>query len=211
MKVATAREGLRAACDDWFKDRGFSFVKSRDAYVRKFKERLQLMHLRFVVVASVVRVEMSVAIRFNRIEEEYHRNSGVPPKSAKMTSTLWIPAEALTGWPLEECHRRLTSVADVDAAARTLKELYEHYAESYFESHDTVESVAAELNADPASLTPHAAPPGRAFYGVIAAALSGQEGLADLIAGHRKALESIDRGFHNGRFDRMVDDLRRLA
>ena len=57
MKVATAREGLRAACDDWFKDRGFAFVNSRDAYVRKctssehFGEEGMFVKRRFMVFA----------------------------------------------------------------------------------------------------------------------------------------------------------------
>jgi len=51
-------------------------VQMRDAYVRKFAAGLQLVYLRLLVVAGVVRLELSAAVRFEGTPRHLMSTSG---------------------------------------------------------------------------------------------------------------------------------------
>ena len=55
---------------------GFRCVQTRDAYVRKFAAGLQLAYLRLLVVAGVVRLELSAAARFEGTPRHLMSTSG---------------------------------------------------------------------------------------------------------------------------------------
>lgn len=209
MNIEDARTALRSGCDEAMRKEGFTYLRRRDAYVREFEGGLQLVCLRLLVVAGVVRLEFSAAVRFEEIENEYHRALGTAARFAKLTNTLWIPGEALTGWPIGACHPRLRDSTDIDQAIHRVLAFVEGYALNYFASHETLESLSSELNTQPSEPTPHCAPPARAFYGVIAARKLGLADFEVLVDGHRAALSGIDRGYHNAKFDGLVEELRR--
>lgn len=209
MKLEAARAELLSRCDKPMGEIGFRYVKSREAYVRKFGKGLQLLSLRALEVSGVPRVEVSVAVRFDEVEATYHRVLQTPAKYTKLTNTLWIPADALSGWPLEDCHLRLCEQPDVERASERVLTFVERFAEQYWSKHESLAEASAELNTRPENLTPHCAPPARAFYGLIVARLLGKPRWDELVAEHRDATSKIDRGFHDERLDRLIVELER--
>lgn len=198
---------MLALCDERMRVLGFRYVKGREAYTRRFANGLQSLTLRILAVGGTPRVEFAAAVRMDEVEAVYHRILNTPAKYAKLTNSLWIPAEALSGWPREECQIGIREDSDIERAAKKILEFVEVYAEPYWREHETLAAVSTELNSRPEEPTPHCAPPARAFYGLIVAAMLGEQRWKELVTAHRAATSKIDRGFHNESLERLIAEL----
>ncbi len=209
MTKSQALRGLRSRLDAPFAAQGFEFMASRGAYRRVSELGAELVHCRVIVVGGVVRLELSASIRFDEVEAIYHRTSGAPDDAKGMTSTLWIDCEALTGWPLDQCQKKIRSEEDLDGAADAVRRFWQEHAAGYFTQNLRLEAADRLLNAAPLERSVHFGWPGRGSYGIILAALVKRADFDELAARHREAVAKIDRGFHLPAFDACVADLRK--
>lgn len=208
MNRTAARAGLRRHLDTSFKSDGYRFVAGREAYQRKFAAGEQRFHLRLISSGGGLQVEPSAAIRFDAVENVFHRTSKLSTTAQKDSATLWVPLQVLAETSRDEVVQRIASEGDLELAATALRALYEELVEPYFAKNSSLARADAIINEAPLEPCLHSSMPRRAAYGVILGALLERADLDSLIEQYQSAVGRIDRGFHLPIFEAVVQDLR---
>lgn len=208
MQKAFAQKHLYEATNQFFRSRGFKFDQGMGAYTRQFPEGEQRYYLSLVSSGNSYLVEPSIAVRFAKIEEIFHRTSDIPDSHQVDSATLWLEMEWLSGLPRSECVPRVAKMEDIHEAASVLEGLFTRYGEPYLEKHKTLEDVDRVLNETPGVRTIHSSLPRSAGYGLIVAALLNRDDFEELVRKHRAGVAKLSRGFYLEWFDRLVEDLR---
>lgn len=151
-------------------------------------------------------IDPSVAIRFDEVEQVFHRTSGFRPEFQKDSPTIGCSISRLSA-DLDVPSLIVASEADLDGAVQELGRLVQSIALPYFSRFSNLKAVDLILNENPDKPTPHRVHGWlRAASGLIVASLVGRE-TNSLVDHYRETLTRLDRGFYLQRFEDLVRDL----
>src|SRR6185503_14968724 len=95
------------------------------------------------------RVRPEVAVRIDRVEDIYHRVSGMAAKYHRGTSTMGTAVGELIGGGSRAGEFRLLDVTDLTGAAAGIISLFRSHAVPYFERWSSLQNIDSELNGEP--------------------------------------------------------------
>ena len=188
---------------------GFKFAASKLMFVRKHEstgitDRFQLV---FLDAKPGWEIRPDVGMRFDRVEEIFHRTSGFERQYQKGTSTIGNSVGEYTSNRGSACEFRLESHDEVVPVAEKILEVFRRFALPYFEKYASLRVIDAELNDRPTERTPHRLTIFRCPTGLIVAKLSGRPNYRQLVEIYTEIMSREDRGFYLKRFQDLVKSL----
>lgn len=183
------------------KEAGFKLVKTRDWFIRKDK------HISFVfwVVPYLdqghIRLTPTCGVRFNEVEDIFHKCSGFEEKYQKYTLTL---VSEIWRWKRQvDLHQYILKTEDdVQNIATQILQNFKHDALKYFESYSTLVEVDSVFNSEPDQECIHQIMDfARCSRGIIVAKLCNRSNYEELVEIYRKRMLNQDKGFYLNPFD----------
>jgi hypothetical protein len=188
------------------KPHGFKLLKAKKRFVRITDGRTETFILVILVDKVGYRVCPCVGVRFERVEEIFHRTSGFEPKYQKDTSTVGIDMFAVYG--KAGFQLPLKDEADVEMVTSRLGVIFREKAMSYFAQFSTLSDVDMSLNDRPKEDCIHAILPWlRCSKGAIVAKLTNRTNYKQLIAIYRELVRKDANGYYLPQFEALLQDL----
>jgi hypothetical protein len=208
---AQLRAGLLRSLGADLKVHGFTLKLSKDVLVRKWDDRTDRFRLVFLDGKPGYDVQIDVAIRFERVEEIFHRSSGYPPKSQKDTPTIAATVGDLVARDFRACRFRIVSEDDIPSATQGIVEVFCGIALPYYDKFGSLSAIDRDLNERPCEPTLNQGFPWlRCSAGIIVAKLVNRPNFADLEACYRSTMERVDDGFYTSRFYNLLESLKSI-
>ncbi len=118
------------------------------------------------------RVEPDVGVRFECVEEIFHRTSGFEHKNQKGTSTVGGSIGELSNRPSRRLEFFTEFEAGIPRVVQDVLKIFHEFAVPYFERYGSLRAIDNELNGDPRSMTHQRSLPWfRCSTGIIVAKL----------------------------------------
>jgi hypothetical protein len=188
---------------------GFKLAKGKKWFVRRSPGRTETFQVVVLNDKQGFRVSPSVGVRFDDVEDIFHRTSGYEPEYQKDTATVGVDLWRVHG--KEGFQIPLSTESDVPAVASRLLTIFRAQAEPFFARFNSLSAVDAALNERPTEpSTVKVLPWLRASTGAIAARLTGREDYDQLVATYRSVLQNDSKGFYLPRFEALLSDLAKV-
>ena len=182
------RARLMRSLEADLKVHGFTLKLAREVFLRKWADRTDRFRLVFLDGKPGYDVQIDIAVRFERVEEIFHRSSGFPAKSQKNTPTVVANVGELMAKDFRAYRSRIISEGDIPSAAQEIVEVFRGIALPYYDKFGSLSAVDHELNERPFERTPNRGTPWlRCSAGIIVAKLVNRPNFTDLEACYRAA------------------------
>jgi hypothetical protein len=215
MSGASQKEQLKTAMFESLvaplRGHGFTLRASRDQFVRRHDDVTDIFQLTCLDGKPGLRVQPGVAVRFDLVEEIFHRTSGFEVKHQKDTPTIGSKVGNILSGSNRTCEFQIESRAHLQRATEGVLSVFLEFALPYFEKYSSLQAVDAELNTRPTERTPNRIAPWlRCATGVIVAKLTGRTDYDELVRVYTDVMKHSDRGFYLARFQALVESLKSL-
>jgi hypothetical protein len=195
------------ALEAQLKPSGFKLVKSGQRLTQVSGNRTNILLFAVLDDRGSYRISPSVCIRFEQVENIYHRTSGFEPEYQKGTHTLGIDLPELYGKGGYELP--LNDETIVDVTVWRLMTIFRKKAEPYYKQFSTLFAVDAAFNDEPLKPCVHAGMPShRCSVGAIVAKLTGRKNYDELVSIYHGILEKDNGGFYLPAFEALLNDLK---
>ncbi|MEO6728788.1 MAG: hypothetical protein ABIM99_02590 [Candidatus Dojkabacteria bacterium] len=137
-----------------FSVHGFNLKGS--TYSKILENRIEKIHLRFLIWGRLVSAEVSWSITFIEVEKVF--NVIEDPKRKTFDPTVWNDLfnysickqnRTKSEFELNDLHDNSYNDFSINLAAEQIEEVYIEIIEQYFHRHSTLEKLAAEINKTP--------------------------------------------------------------
>ena len=201
---------LLAAVGHGLGDAGYRLKPAKDSFVRRLDDASWNYQLVFLDSGTGWRVQPSVGIRIERVEDIFHQTSGFEAKYQKDTVTIGSFVGSIKGGGNRDCEFRVNSEHDVPQAADALLQVFHDVAEPYFERFSALSTIDSELNDRPREGTPNRVAPWlRCATGSVVARLVDRPNYGDLVQVYLDTMRTSDKGFYLERYQALLDWLER--
>jgi len=188
---------------------GFSYVNKHGWFHRKREYGVDYYVPIFVDIGNGYEVTLTAALHINRIEDLFHKTSGIDKKAQKDFFTLGIDFWRLYG--REKYVFRVSDEPSAATAGRELKNIFEEHAVAFYDRFSDVARIDEALNSAPQEPCIYRLMPWlRASTGVISSKLSAQGNYDGLVSVYREQMKSLADGFYLPRFDSLITSLEGL-
>jgi hypothetical protein len=194
------RNSVLRACGKELEPLGFQFSDSRTGFETKTSTDRKGVYINLVCTDRGNRsAKVWAGISNFVIEKMFHRTSGVAASQRAFYTTVNLGCA--DRWSLDNSHDHETAIDGILAFIKC--EALPFLAKDY-----SLSDYSSLLNSPPFNRSRyHGNPQNRCHYGVIAAQLSGDPKLPDLIREYGTFLGENSRGFYLPRFQRCLADL----
>jgi hypothetical protein len=204
------RAGLSRSVGAEIKVHGFALKSSKNVIVRKWADRTDSFQLFLSNGEPGYLVQMNVAVRFERVEEIFHRSSGYPAKSQKDTATIATTVDDLVASDLRPYWFRIVSEDDIPSVTRRIVEAFCGIALPYYDKFGSLSAIDHELNDRPREPTRNRGFPWlRCSAGIIVAKLVNRPNFAELEACYRATMDEVG-WFYAQRFHNLLESLKSI-
>ena len=201
---------LLVAVGDELSASGYQPKPAKHGFVRKQEAAVWIYQLVFLENGIGWRIQPSVGIRIERVEEIFHRTSGFEIKYQKDTLTIGGFIGSIRGGTNRDCEFLLNKEEDIPQVADALIRILHDFAVPWFERFSSLPAIDAELNDKPSERTPNRVAPWlRCATGSIVARLVDRPNYDELVAIYVDAMRSSDKGFYLERYQALLDWLAR--
>lgn len=193
-------------------DQGFKLKAAQNTFRRQHDGVTDMFHLVFldnkIDDRSGWRIQPTVAVRNERIEEIFHQTSGFEQKYQADTATVGNFVGDLVSGRNRDCEFLVTSADDIPQVSGLISTIFNDFALPYFKKFRSIDAIDEELNAAPLEENANRGIPYfRCTTGVIVAKLVGRADYDDLVQIYTKRMKISDKGFYLKRFQALVDSL----
>lgn len=191
---------------------GFNLKNGKDSFIRRDDGRTDVFQLVFldnkIDNKSGWRIQLSIGVRVEVIEEIFHRTSGFAPKYRGDTVTIGDFAGNLLFGDDEKLEFPLNSLDDIDPVASRLVAVFYDFALFYFDKFKSIAEIDDELNSNPHEKNQNRVVPWlRCSTGAIAAKLTGRPNYREVIEIYTERMRISDKGFYLKRFEALLESL----
>jgi hypothetical protein len=182
-------------------DAGFSWVRTKDSFVRKRAASSDRFQLSFFSNGS--RVQADVGVRFDGVEQIFHTSSNVTPKYIGESSTVGRSIGSILHGSAQGFELPLVG----DRTFERLVNAFIDVALPYYAAFSSLAAIDHELNTEPLVPSPNRRSPWlRGSTGLIVARLVGRVNYRQLVDAYRGVIERVD-AFHLRDYDALVTRL----
>lgn len=183
---------------------GFNLVKSKEWFKKKERDRILFFWIVFYKDLYGFRVAPTLAIRFNQIEEIFHRFSGYEKKYQGDTHTIVTEI-----WRLKNDRAsyeyQLASTEDISSITDELILVFKDCADTYFKKHISLNDIDSLLNNEPNQESIHQIMDyARCSRGAITAKLCHRNDYDEIVSIYRQRMQDQDHGFYLSQFDALL-------
>ena len=187
-------------------DVGFKLKSAKDSFVRDVDASSYIYQLLFLDSKMGWRIQPSVAVRLERVEEIFHQTSGFEAKYQGDTPTIGGFVGSIIADTNRDCEFRLDGEDEVPQVADAIVRVFHEFAEPYFERFSSLAAIDVELNDKPTARTPNRVAPWlRCATGSIVAKLVGRPDYDSLIESYLDTMRTSDKGFYLARYQALLD------
>lgn len=180
----------------------------KDSFIRKHEAASWIYQLVFLDSEIGWRIQPSVGVRIERVEDIFHRTSGFEVKYQKDTPTIGGFVGSIRGGTNRDCEFSLNGEEDIPRVAEALIRVLHDFAVPWFERFSSLPAIDAELNDKPSERTPNRVAPWlRCATGSIVAKLVDRPHYDELVSVYHDAMRSSDKGFYLARYQALLDSL----
>lgn len=195
------------ALDAILEPHGFTWNKGRQAFVHVEEDRLQLFQfVETELNPATIYLGLVAAVRFERVEEIFHRISGVPPDLQSRTITAGVDLWRIYG---DEYRRQAPS--DWRARENECNRVAQAFLEQaipYYSNFSSLTDLDREINAFPDKPCIHRVLPWlRCTTGIIAAKLAQRPDYNRLKEVYTDQMAKSNKGFYLPRFNKLLEVL----
>ncbi len=200
LLLATVGDGLDAA--------EYQLKLMKDSFIRKHEATSWIYQLVFLENGIGWRIQPSVGVRIERVEEIFHQTSGFEAKYQKDTPTIGGFVGSIRGGTNRNCEFLLNGEEDIPQVADALIRVLHDFAVPWFKRFSSLPAIDAELNDKPSERTPNRVAPWlRCATGSIVARLVDRPQYDELVAVYLDTMRSSDKGFYLVRYQALLDSL----
>ncbi len=191
------------------KTKGFKLFKSKKWFLRLTDGRTEKFQLIVLSDRPGYRICPSVGVRFEAVEQVFHRTSTFRPEFQSDTDTVGVDLWRIHG--KEGYELPVLKKSDVPSVVDRLLEIFRTDAEPYFCHFRDLNAVDMAVNEHPQDQCVHRVMPSlRCSTGAIVARLTGRRDFDALVASYREQLQHFSNGFYLPPFDALVQNLTRM-
>lgn len=194
-------------------ERGFKRQGSRESFLRKHADRVDVFQLVFLDGKPGWRIQPNAGVRFDTVEDIFHHVSGFEAKYQKDTVTVGAPLGIILGETARGCEFILESDTELESIAREVIASFENIALPYFSNWSNIKNVDSALNDDPSLRVPKLRG-GLAWFrcstGIIIARLTNRKDYDRLVSFYGDVMAVDNNGFYSKRFDLLVKYLKNI-
>ncbi len=128
---------------------GFKLKKSASEFIKKTSFGWNKYQIVFLVNYNKIEIKPSLLVRFDVVEDFYHKISEFEEKYKKGTPTLGVAIEDLNYNSDLNCRFYLTHESQIDGIVKNLVDLFEMFALPFFNEFDNLSRVDKKLNDNP--------------------------------------------------------------
>jgi hypothetical protein len=189
-------------------EHGFILKAQKDAFIRKADGITDIFLLVCLDAKPGYRIHPDVGVRFELVEQIFHKTSGFEPKYQKDTPTIGGSVGNIMSNDTRPCEFLLESEAGIPVVSEHLVRVFRDFALSYFDKFHSLFAIDAELNDNPTRRTPNrVAPWPRESTGLIVAKLVGRPDYENLAGVYSTVMRDSHKGFYYKTFEALVKSL----
>jgi len=190
------------------KPEGFILVKSKKWFLHQANGRTEKFQLVILRDRPGYRICPSVGVRFEMVEQVFHRTSNFEPDFHKDTDTIGVDLWRIHG---EEGYKLpVLDESDVTSVVARVLEIFRNDALPYFSQFSDLKAVDAAINDHPRQKCIHRVMSYlRCSTGAIVAKLTDRKDFDALVATYREKLQHDANGFYLPPFEALIRDLGR--
>ncbi len=201
---------LLRSVGDAFGAAGYQPKPVKDSFICKHESAGSIYQLVFLKNGNGWRIQPSVGVRVDRVEEIFHQTSGFEPKYQKDTPTIGGFVGSIRGGINRDCEFLSSGEEDIPQVADALIRILYEFAMPWFQRFSSLPAIDAELNDKPSERTPNRVAPWlRCATGSIVAKLVDRPHYDELVAVYLDAMRNSDKGFYLARYQALLDSLDR--
>ena len=153
--------------------------------------------------------EAGVGLRFETVEEIFHRTSGWDPKFQKDTNTVGTQVGVLIDGKGTSCRFLLESESEIASVTEKVVGVFRKFALPYFAQFGSLAAIDTELNDHPAERSVNTSLAWfRCSRGLIVAKLTGRPDYEQLATFYLNVMTRDNKGFYLKRFEALVESLK---
>jgi hypothetical protein len=157
------------------------------------------------------RVQPSIGVRLNRVEEIFHQTSGFDRKDQANTSTWGTSAAKLIGGRTGECEFSLVSASQVEHVSEQIMNVFREYALPFYERWGSLKAIDAAVNAKPEERVLYRSLAWfRCSTGLITARLTGRADYEKLLQTYTEIMKKDNKGFYFKWFEPLTKSLEEI-
>jgi len=188
---------------------GFKALKGKRRFMTSSEKRTEVLQLAVLNDRPGYRICPSVCVRFDEVEDIFHRTSGWEPEYQKDTPTVGVDLWRVHG--KEGYQIPLRGAEEVEAVVSRLSTIFRENALPYYAQFCSLAAVDAALNDQPTQPCIHRGLPWlRCSTGAIVAKLTGRKNYDELISIYHTFLYVDNYGRHLPSFEALLSDLQGL-
>lgn len=188
------------------KPEGFRLFKSKKWFLRKTDGRTEKFQLVVLNDRPGYRICPSVGVRFEAVEQVFHRTSTFGPEFQPDTDTVGVDLWRIHGKGGYQLP--VHNESDVPPVVDRILEIFRRDALPYFSQFSDLKAVDMAVNERPQEQCVHRVLPSlRCATGAIVAKLTDRENFDALIASYREQLRHDANGFYLPTFEALIQDL----
>lgn len=198
-----------AGVDAVLKPEGFKLVKSKKWFLRQTDGRTEKFQLVVLNDRPGYRICPCVGVRFEAVEQIFHKTSTFEPEFQKDTDTVGVNLWHIHG--KDGYQLPVHDESDVTPVVDRILEIFRNVAVPYFSEFSDLKAVDVAVNDHPQQKCVHRVMPSlRCSTGVIVARLTGRDDYDALVATYREQLQQDANGFYLPPFEALVEDLKTM-
>jgi|TARA_R110001599_G_scaffold150929_3_gene335325 hypothetical protein len=187
-------------------EKGFNYIKSKEAFICKTEFGQKRFAITTYVYSSRDGFEINPGyhLRFDRVEEFYHKISQFEKKYHSNTATIGCSLENHLNNGEDKFRYYISNFDDIYQASEYYTSIFENLVDPFFEKYKSLESLDYLINSKPDKELSIINPIFRGMKGIIIAFFLEKESLFELIDTYSRSYETIYGGFYKAEYDRLV-------
>jgi hypothetical protein len=209
--ASNLKRAIFDAVDSRISQYGFTLKRSKERFERKRDGIRDLFQLVCPNDIPGYRIHPDVGMRFEIVEEIFHKTSGWNPKYQKDTPTIGAGVGHIIADDNRKCEFRLKTEEDVPPVADKLADVFRNFALPYYEKFSSLQAIDAEFNNSPTERTRNRSGGWlRCSTGIIVARLVGRPDYDELAKIYTRVMEQVDGGFYLKTFCALLESLQSI-
>jgi hypothetical protein len=207
---ATALKPLLFQCiRQYLSEEGFRSDAKRSIFVRRYEDITEIFYVTCTNAKPGHWVTPGVGLRFDAVEEIFHRTSGWDTKLQKNTNTVGTQVGVLIDGKGTSCRFLLESESEIASVTEKVVGVFRKFALPYFVQFGSLAAIDAELNDHPAERSVNSSLAWfRCSRGLIVAKLMGRPDYEQLVTIYTDVITRDNKGFYLKGFQALVESLK---
>ena len=193
----------------YLSEEGFRLDANRNIFVRRYEGITEILYVTCTNAKPGHWVTPGVGLRFETVEEIFHRTSGWDPKLQNDTNTVGTQVGVLIDGKGTSCRFLLESDSEIASVTEKVVGIFRKVALPYFAQFGSLAAIDTELNDHPAERSVNSSLAWfRCSRGLIVAKLTGRPDYEQLATFYLDVMTRDNKGFYLKRFEALVESLK---